>query len=487
MNKTFTWSEQQEVIFSYFATGTGHAIVQAGAGSAKTTTSIEGMNRAMVKNAIYIVFNKKNQLEAKDKITNPNIEARTWHSVGLQYVTDNWPRIRGDAWTELNRIRLIQPDAPKQVMFQADKLVKLIKNLFASPTLKDIKDTANIRGIDCGAKNDAAGWTLDKLSEIVMKVIQVSLERPKDGKISFDDMVWLPIAKGWLKKQFDLIVVDEAQDANPLQLALAIGSVKDGGRICMVGDEHQSMYYFRGAASDGMGKAQLELNAQTFPLTTSYRCPKSVIKLAQTMVPEIQAAPNAIEGEVNSINLEKAFNQIKVGDVVLSRTNAPLMKNCLALIRKGIPAYVEGKDVAKNLINIVNQLEANTIAGFLDNLQRWQDIQIAKATGFTANQKIDLVTDQAETLKVIAEDVIEFKDIEVKINSLFQDKDYVRVPSVVFSTIHKSKGLEWNNVNVLTESFKTRRSATPEEIREEHNIRYVAYTRAKQTLNLVAG
>lgn len=486
MNNSFTLSEEQNEIIRWFESGKGNLVVTARAGSAKTFTSIAGLNAAKVPSALYAIFNKKNQIEAEGKIKNSSVAVRTLHSLGYGYILSNWKGVRGDSWTERNRVKAIAPDAPAMVLFQTSKLVSLVKNLFVMPTLKDITETAKLRDIDCGQKHTSEGWTIDKMAEIVEKVIQVSLEYPKDKKISFDDMVFLPVAKGWVKKQYDLVTIDECQDMNLLQLTMAIASCNDGGRVCLVGDDMQSMYNFRGACSNGMEKFKQELCAKELTLTTSYRCPRKIIALAQALVPDIKSAPGAIEGQVEQINLDKALGEAKVGNAFLSRTNAPLMKNCLALIRKGVAAYVEGRDVATTLLNIVNQLQANTIGGFVDNIQRWQDAQAAKATGIFANQKLDLIADQAETLKVIAESCIEFADIEKKINSLFQDSAFVRVPSVVFSTVHRGKGLEWPKVFILSGTFKSRRKTTPEEAKEERNIYYVALTRAKECLCLVS-
>jgi superfamily I DNA/RNA helicase len=80
------------------------------------------------------------------------------------------------------------------------------------------------------------------------------------------------------------------------------------------------------------------------------------------------------------------------------------------------------------------------------------------------------------TLAAVAEDCANVAAIEDKITSLFEDSDNARKPAVVCSSVHKAKGLEWNRVVIVENTFKSGTEG------EEGNIRYVAITRAKQTL-----
>lgn len=486
MKHNFNWSDEQIAIFSYFESGKGNAIVRARAGSGKSTTIIEGLNRAKEDSCLYAVFNKLLQTEAVGKITNQKVDIRTMHSLGFSFILKNWRGVRADGFTEYNRIKNLCPDAPKQFFFLTSRLVSFLKNTIINPTLDDARKTAVARGFDSNGKLDAEGWTTEKICETALKSIQLSLDYPKDRKISFDDMLYIPLVKGWVEKQYKLICVDETQDLNLLQLTMAISSCIDGGRICLVGDDRQDCYFFRGSLPNGIDTFKEKLNAIEFPLNVTYRCPRKIVEMAQLIVPSIKPMPGAIDGIIESINLEKALSQAKPGDIFLSRINAPLVKHALSLIRKSVPSYVVGKDIGKGLLDIVNNLEANTVNGFLDNLQKWQDAQINKATGVFAGQRIELINDQAETLRVIAEGIIKFEDIEKKINSLFQDTDYVKVPSVIFSTVHKAKGKEFLNTNILSSTFKSgRRKLTPEEIVQEENLYYIALTRSKSRLSLI--
>ena len=64
-----------------------------------------------------------------------------------------------------------------------------------------------------------------------------------------------------IKPEFDLVVADEAQDLNLNQLAMIQKIVKPSGRVCLVGDDKQAIYGFRGALRNGMEKMTEKLQA----------------------------------------------------------------------------------------------------------------------------------------------------------------------------------------------------------------------------------
>lgn len=488
MTKQFIWNEQQKNALEFFVNGKGHGVFKARAGCTKTTVAVEGLKRAKAARALYVIFNKKNQLEAYDKIIpfNKNVAVKTFHSTGYtEFVLRNWRGVTASSYTEFGRAKSLFPEAPKQIHFQVAALVKYLKNLFINPTLSEAIKTCEIRGIDGG--NHTELFPLEELGKMALKVIEFSKTYPKDRKISWEDQFWLPVAMGWVRKSFDLIVIDECQDMNLPQMTMARGMLKDDGRMILVGDDKQAIYYFRGSMSDSIDYFKKELKAVEFPLNITYRCPKKVVKLAQALVPDIQAHESAPEGEVNTINYNKAMADILIGDVILSRTNAPLMRACLNLIKRGTTSYVVGKDVAWELKDIAKNLDAINMVDFLDKLEQWKDKKIQNATGWTAAARIEYIQDVVSTLRMIAETCLEIGDIDRKIDSLFIDEREALKPGVICSTVHKAKGLEWDSVNLLSESFKTRRGATAEELAQENNIYYVGITRAKNKLNLVSG
>ena len=478
-------SAEQIAIKNEFAIGRNHFLVNAVAGSSKTYTSVLGLNSANSPRMLYCVFNKKMQLEACQKITNPKVNVATYHSIGFKILLSYWRGVKASAYCEFGRVKEIEPAAPAIVHFQAAKLVSFLKNTFATiPTVADAMKTMTERDIDTGKE---IAWAGQKLAELAIKSIKLSLEYPKNKQISFEDMIFLPIVLGFVKSTYTLVVSDESQDLNAPQMAMLKALCEEKGRICLVGDPNQSIYNFRGTVSNSMEKFKLEFNAKPFTLSVSYRCPKKIVSLAQLTVPEIQAAPNAIDGEIATMTNDSMLASVKVNEVILSRTNAPLAKNCLALLKKGKSAYVVGRDIGKQLISLIEGFETNDINVLYTKLDAWLAVKQANANLWNSNA-VAHATDTHETIRAIAENCLDVEGLKNKINSLFLDSEFVRKPSVILSTIHKAKGLEWETIHLLTDSFSSgNRTLTPEQAQEERNIYYVAVTRSKNKLVNVGG
>ena len=479
------WSDEQKAIFAWFETGRGNLVVQARAGTGKTTTIKQAFTHAPESGRLlYAVFNKKNQREASEKITDSRVEVRTLHSLGYYFIKTVWSAAKPDDEVENDRIVAVDATLPEEVVSSVLRLVGFCKNLTTTvPELNAVIDIADARNVSVGDDLEM-DFPVSRLAALAIEVLKQSLIPDHSGRVSFNDMVWLPVVSGWVKPTFSLVVVDEAQDMNMPQLLMAERSCKKDGRICIVGDDRQAIYGFRGAATDGMHLMRQRLNAPQLGLTVTYRCPQDVVAIAREIVTDYSAAPTAPKGEVLDMNLVDAISTLVVGDAVLSRLNAPLMGIALSLLRRGIPARIEGRDIGNQLVGMVNKFRAKSVPDFLKKLASWGDKQTMRvmATGGRHSaSKVELIQDQCLTLSAVAQDCKSVTEIKTKIISLFEDSDNARRPAVVCSSVHKAKGLEWDKVCLVSDTF---RKATEG---EEANILYVAVTRAKKTLVRATG
>lgn len=478
---TLEWSVEQAAIFEWFANGTGNLVVQARAGTGKTTTIKEAFKHAReMGRFLYAVFNKKNQREAEGKITDSRVEVRTLHSLGLYFIRQVWKDATPEDDVELARVMKLAPRLPEDVQGQLLKLIGFAKNLTVGvPSVQEVMDIAEARGIQVPEESEL-DYPPAKLAGLAIDAMKAALEKDQLGRVSFADMVWLPVAAGWVFPTFTFTVVDEAQDMNMPQLIMAIKATKADGRICIVGDNRQAIYGFRGAASDGMAMMQKRLNAAELGLTVTYRCPKAVVAKAQEIVKDYTAAPSAPEGEVLEMDSEAAYAGLVPGDAVISRLNAPLMGVALGVLRRGVAARIEGRDIGKQLIARVRKFRAKSVPDFMAKVSSWgkkQTSRIMAAGGKNAKTKAETVTDEVLTLHAVAEGCANVDAIVARIQNLFEDSDKTTKPAVVCSSVHKAKGLEWNKVCLVASTFKNKSDEG-----EEANIYYVAVTRAKKTL-----
>lgn len=244
-----------------------------------------------------------------------------------------------------------------------------------------------------------------------------------------------------------------------------------------------SIYSFRGADSQSLDRLKKELNAQELGLTVTWRCPQSIVDYAATLVPDIKARPNAPLGLIETIDASKLEERAQPGDFVLSRINAPLMKACLSLIRKGIRARILGKDIGQRLSNIAKKLRASNVETFYVRLGEWARREIARAKKAKRPSREQLICDQADTLRALLFNLTDINQLYRRIDDLFGDRDAL---AVQFSTVHKAKGLEADRVFILKDTLYAFKGKGKDPL-EEQNIEYVAVTRAKCELIWVNG
>ncbi|MDE2100115.1 MAG: AAA family ATPase [Patescibacteria group bacterium] len=475
------WSTEQQAVIDWFKSGNGNLVVNACAGTGKTTTIKGAFEHAPESHILYAVFNKRNQKEAEEKIKDPRVEVRTLHSLGYRYVKTVWSSAKPDGDVEFDRAEKAlfgtQFQTNKEIIAACVKLSGFLKNTFIAPTQNDAYQKADELELITGERV----WD-EKLVCASLRILELSRVRDPQCRISFDDMVWLPVAMNWVKPWYDLVCVDECQDMNTPQLSMARQACKKGGRIVVVGDRRQAIYGFRGAANNAIGMMKQVLRAEELPLNVTFRCPRSVVALARSVVPDYQAAEQNPDGLVGKASEEKMKELCNPGQTaILSRLNAPLMPIALSFLRKNIPARIEGRDIGKQLITMVKSFKATSIELLLTKIEDWRKKQCERLEKTrNAEKRIEQTNDIALTLSELGRECDTVSSVETKLNNLFQDTDSTSKPAVVLSTVHKAKGLEWPQVFLLSETFRNGKG-----IQEEDNIWYVAVTRSKKELYFV--
>lgn len=479
---SFKPSEQQLLIFDWFENGEGeNAIVQARAGTGKSTTMVQGVKYAPERDIIMLAFAKKNKLDLEEKLKHvEHAIASTSHSASFEFVRRNWPRVNidRDRGFRLAQLATGEENPPNPIVKVIDKLASLIKNVM--PLVHPVNSVIDLaHQFDCLPPGE---WERDyhvrDIAELAIKA--VSLASRRDGTINFDDMIYLPVKHDWIVGTYDLVIIDEAQDQNTCQMHIAKKLVTPGGRICAVGDDRQAIYAFRGADTESMAKLKAELKAKEFKLTTTYRCGKKIVERARVLVPDYVAAPQAPEGEIVHLGEEQMQEQAKAGDFILSRKNAPLMKHCLRLLKRGVRAKIEGREVGKGIETLVRKQKASSIGMLMEKLELWLRKEVARAqeNPKTVQDRVDAVTDQHDLISSLAEECDSVDELLQRIETLFTDAESDNSSRVILSSVHRAKGLEADRVFLLQETFYPGGRVN----QEEKNIEYVAITRAKKWL-----
>jgi superfamily I DNA/RNA helicase len=486
MGEIREWSPEQKRIFSECAHPDGNVIIEALAGTGKTTTIVEGGKYAPERSILYSAFNKRIEEELNLRLGEVrNAQSKTLHGLGFKFVRDAYPRIRLDKESKIKRADYITGEVvpygcPDVVRKLVTKLHTKAREIEPHATeAEQLLDLAY--RFDCVPDNGwaASGWDDKFVTEMGVQALEFAAKKIEcPSGIDFSDMIFLPVRNKWIKKCYDLVFVDERQDMTAAQLELAVGASR--GRVVLVGDRNQAIYGFRGADTNSFDRLKDELDAKVLELNTTYRCGKAIVELAQEFVPKFQAGPNNPPGEVLSIGIDKLVPMATGGDFILSRVNAPLVSVAMSLLRNQKRARIAGRDIGQGLKTIIRKMNATSIPNLLEKLVLWEEKQVIRLMAAKKEAQIDMVRDQAETIAVLAQDARSVQEMEQRIDALFTDDGLGQAGVITCSSVHRSKGLEAKRVFILRDTLR-------DFDQEEKNIQYVAITRAKETLVWVAG
>jgi len=487
MENTIKPSKYQKKIYTWMKTGKGNAVIQAVAGSGKTTTIVECTKLIPNgKKSIFLAFNSAIQKELNQRLPN-NIQSRTLHSLGLSMFmanTNKRPEVENDKLDSVIRQVLKENNIEDRYWgdyfpFLKQMIPKLKATLADYTKYEELEELAIRFNID------------NNIDDFKMVLLKGCMEKCKQivERIDFDDMIWLPIVNNWQTNKFDYVFVDESQDLNKAQFELIKKICNSDTRIIAVGDRCQSIYAFRGADMSSMDNFKKYFKAKEFPLSISYRCPKAVINLAQEIVPDIQCSDTAKEGKVESITQDKINSMAEDGNLILCRTNAPLVSVCFSLIRAGKKATIMGRDIGKNLIKIIDKytvVNLNDLNVRIMNLRslHFEKLDMIEQGKYDKKRKNSLMAqvDACDTILALSENVETIDELKSSINRIFTNDRQ----GIVCSTVHKAKGLEAEIVYIIKFELMPHPMATePQEIEQEMNIKYVAITRAKKTLYII--
>lgn len=493
----FQPSPQQSTIFDWVENGSGSAVIEAVAGAGKTTTLIESLKLTQG-NVAFCAYNKAIANEISERVAplqlGNRIKAGTVHSFGNAMLRKAFSRTKLDS-KKLNIIadKVVEKRFIRTFVVNAVSMAKQVGIGIICP----ISDTRSwIKMIDHYSLQDSLPKyaNLEDGIEEAKKVLQIS-NKNCDKIIDFDDMVYIPVLNKLRAQQFDWVFLDEAQDTNSVRRELVKLLLSPKGRLVAVGDSRQAIYGFTGADHEALDNISNEFSAIRLPLTTTYRCPKEVVKVANQWVDHIEAAETAPEGVVDYSDLgtllkEGAFTP---EDVVLCRVTKPLVSLAFKFINNGQPCKVEGRKIGAGLVKLIKKWKVDTVGELYSQIDKWYSAEIASAMEHDSGARCEYIDDQAATLRVLADQCDRSDDVSVVINlieSLFgdtEDGNGGKSKVLTLSTIHRAKGREWNRVFVLgMDTYSPSKWARQSwEMVQEDNLCYVQVTRAKKHLTFI--
>jgi DNA helicase-2/ATP-dependent DNA helicase PcrA len=494
------WSQYQEEIFRAVERGDHNIIINAVAGSGKTTTLVEAARRWVEANPgrdiMFSAFNTKIRDELSSRVSFPVLTInQIGHRLLLRDLGGNHNSFNERiAWyTTLDYIDAnLKPRGDSQKYSWAHKISTAVSKCMV--TLTDPENTESfdemlyLYDIDFSKHPDILRQgTVDCLALLE----RVAKEKKR---WNFDGQIYLPWKFGLMPPRVDMMLVDECQDLSGSKLDLVLKTVRDGGRLIACGDPNQAIYLFAGAGASSFSDIKERADCVEYPLSVNFRCPTKIIDFVKPIVPQIIAHDGATDGVLEVVRENEIYDMLKDGDMILCRRTAPLITMCFQMIGRGVPAKVLGRDIGESIIKDV--IEISKLPGFdfhrfMYFFELWEEMNINRIEGRPESPRVQAklaaFQDRADGVESCFTGMgVKCENIEVfkqKIAALFSED---RSP-ITLSVVHRVKGLENDRIFILRPDQLPMfwQKQKPEEFEQELNLKYVAYTRAKKECYIV--
>ena len=480
--------KQQEAV-EYMA---GPLLILAGAGSGKTRVLTYKIAYLLEKEIVKpwqilaITFTNKAAKEMKERIealvgqVSNDMWLGTFHSVCVRILKREIELLGYtrdfNIFDEIDKEKVIKEVMKKLNIDEKVYPVGLIKSEI-SKAKEAMKD-------EVAYQKDAMG---DFRKEEIAKVYNMYQETlKKNNSIDFDDIIMLtvqlflenPDRLLYYQNKFNYILVDEYQDTNKSQFLLISMLSSATGNICVVGDESQSIYGFRGADISNILNFEQEFpNAKIVKLEENYRSTQNILNAANEVIKNNKSkidkqlwTQNEEGDKIEYKTLNNEYEEVEyvvdeIDDIcrkehenysnfaVLFRTNAQARVLEEVFMKAGTPYKLIGgiKFYArKEIKDIISYLKL--IQNTNDNIALKRIINEPKrGIGNTALDKLDaLSSEKGMSIFEFIQDsnnlvgfrsagnIISFRDM---INDLIKEKDKIKVSELIKKTL-KDSGYE---------------------------------------------
>lgn len=478
----FKPSKYQEAVYNEIKNGKANILINAVAGSGKTTTILNAMDFIPPnQKVLFLAFNKTVAEELSERINSKSVEVSTFHSVCFKaLILGKKRKVNGKKLDSIIN-QMIEDKAERHKYFSAiKKLVSVAKNEGVGYLMENSSDTYNKLISKYSVVHPKAECDLEVLVGYSMRVYNLSLE--DSYNIDFDDMILFCLKESPKFKWYKYVFVDEAQDLNQVQIAL-LEKIKKNGRLVAVGDPNQAIYGFRGADNEAFWDLRSKYFCKILPLSVTYRCPKEIVQEAKDYVSNIESGINRVGQVIEHQSFNKDIFSEK-DSAILSRKTSKLISFAYSLMRHDVPCKILGKDLSVNIVKFIKGFKSSLVKDLLEEMIKELEKEENKDDA-NLHDKISTVQVFYENLsKSVSERVAPYWPVAIfcsKIEEFFEQCK----TGIPLCTVHKAKGLEWDNVFILDRDDFMPRWATGQQVQQEKNIVYVAITRAKSKLHYI--
>lgn len=294
MNLDYLNDRQKEAVLY----GDGPLLILAGAGSGKTSVLTKRVaylikeRNVSPSNIVAITFTNKAAKEMKERIIKEvgkegyDIQISTFHSFGLRIIKENYEKLGYE-----KNFTIIDSDDSLTVV------KKILKEMGIDSTRfnpKFIKNQISSCKNEMVTPEKYKNLVNDELSDITYKVYKKYQDTLlRNNSLDFDDLLIKPIELFNKYKEvlenyqelFKYVFIDEYQDTNEAQYILSKMISAKYKNICVVGDDAQSIYSWRGANFKNILNFEKDYkNAKVILLEQNYRSTKTILNAANSVI-----------------------------------------------------------------------------------------------------------------------------------------------------------------------------------------------------------
>ena len=478
--------EQYDIIHS-----TGNIRINAVAGSGKTTTIIEyAKARPKTARILYLAFNRSVKLEAQKKFSGTeldNVKVETAHSLAYRHIVFRHGykvRPQGYKTHEIAELLSLQVNGEKHAQYIIANHINKFIAYFCNSDKQKVQD---LNYLDTIADSKAKAF-VTTFYAFIEKQTRLLLGKMDKGEIEVTHDFYLK--KFQLSNPalpYDYILFDEGQDASSAMLDVFF---KQKATKVIVGDTHQQIYSWRYAVNS-LEKADFK----TYTLSTSFRFSQDIASLAMEVLswkkyiskaPKLSITGKGIPGKEKS-------------KAVISRTNLGLLLKAIQYVtekKKVKNIYFEGNinsytyaDEGASLYDVLNlyngkrHLIKDKLIKEMKNLEELEDY-IEKTEDVQLGMMVEIVREYGN----------EIPDIIKAIKEKHIDSDEKENAEMVFSTVHRCKGMEYDAIQLVNDFITEEKLKKLKEdkekninagkLNEEINLLYVAVTRTKNSIHI---
>jgi superfamily I DNA/RNA helicase len=479
------FTDEQEAVFA----SKGDVKINAVAGSGKTSVLIEyAKRRGGRSRMLYLAFNRSVRQEAKHRFEQEgvrNIDVQTAHSLAFRHIAGPYGYTISQGYrvqdiVDMLDIRAVGKDPLSQ--FIIGRHVLKFASFFCSTP------AATVRELDyCASLSDeAARAAVKRYYGHIEKATRLFLAKMDKKEVAVTHDFYLK--KFQLSRPrlgYDIILFDEGQDASPVMLDIFLA--QDAVKV-IVGDAHQQIYGWRNAVN-----ALRDVGFESRNLTTSFRFNEHVAALAMECL-----RWKAHLGETDTIVIRGVGQNKKI------KTKATIARSNLALLKTAIDAVQKSRSLKSlyfegNLRSYTYAAEGASIYDVL-NLSQGKTRLIRDPLIASMND-IGQLTEYAETSEdmelLMLIDIVDAYGAQIpallkKVAALHVEDDGREKADMIFSTLHRCKGMEYDHVTLADDFITEERlkkqlaagkgNADRRQLSEEINLAYVAVTRSKNFL-----